>query len=488
MNNSILYCLARRLATALAVLLAAGVVSSGYAGKSAGSSLLSSPVPFYHDYNLASMFPVGSQAALSVEAGEAGAGRSLTVDQCIELALEKNPDHNISRQQLRAALGDILAAWGAYVPTMFANYGLSQSNQAFPVPDPAGGSVYRGRISKSSYANLNLSFVVFDGAKKYFGLRNAYYLRKARKKELCSSELELVNEVRAAYFNVLREEKLLLAAREESAQLAEQLRRAEARFSVGEVTRLDVLQARIDLQNQELVILEYENGLVTAKMDLDRVVGGGLGAEFTLADEFEVADPRFEIGKLVYEAVEKHPEMESLRLEIKQQEGSLWIGRLAYLPVLKTTLGYSRSQSELIMRPDDLRGRQVAFSMSWNILDAFARFQQNRYTEVALNSLKYELEKKRLEIVRNIRQSYLDLLRLYQRRLTLAESETMAAESLRLETRRYQLGVSSMVELRKAQADYSQARVDNINSVYDFHEALSELSRNVGRDMSLEYE
>ena len=63
----------------------------------------------------------------------------------------------------------------------------------------------------------------------------------------------------------------------------------------------------------------------------------------------------------------------------------------------------------------------------------------------------------------------------------------MAAESLRLERRRYELGSSSMVELRQAQADYLQAEVDYINSIYDCHQALSTLSLNVGRDLSMEY-
>ena len=62
----------------------------------------------------------------------------------------------------------------------------------------------------------------------------------------------------------------------------------------------------------------------------------------------------------------------------------------------------------------------------------------------------------------------------------------MAEQSLKLETRRYELGTSSMVELRQAQADYSQAQADYIYSISDYHVALSALNRNVGRDLYLE--
>jgi len=318
-------------------------------------------------------------------------------------------------------------------------------------------------------------------------LKNAYYLRGSRRSKLQGSELIVVNDVRAAYFNVLRQEKLLEAAREQAEQLSEQLRRAEKRFSLGEVTKLDVLQAQIDLQNQELLILEYENLFATAKMDLDQVAGGGLGIGFSLADEFEIREYRFDIEELVTEALEKHPELESLLLEIKLQRGNLWIGRLAYLPVLTTTLGYSRNEEGLAFTPNLQRGRSVSFTAKWNIFQGFLRFQQNRYIQVAVDSLKYESIKTRLTIARNVRESYLELLRLSERNITLAESKRMAAESLRLERRRYELGSSSMVELRIAQADYLQAEVDYINSIYDYHEALSTLSLNVGRDVSLDY-
>ena len=475
----------RMIFLSLGLVFLAGGTRFVFAADSLYSSQLESPVPFFHTYNLTSLHPVGKR---SVGSPETGSQESLTLDECLTRALQGNPDYNISREQLRASTGDLLLAWGMYTPTMFASFGLSQSNTAFLTTNPAGNTITVGRISKASYATLGISYTWFNAGDKYVGLRNAYYLRRARQSQLRSSELTVVNDVRAAYFNVLRQEKLLEAARDQAEQLGEQLRRAEKRFKLGEVTKLDVLQAQIDLQNQELLILEYQNQVVTAKLNLDVVVGGGMGVDFNLAGDFEIPEFHFNVDKLAAEALEKHPDLENLEMQIKQQQGNLWMGRLAYLPVLRSSIGYSRNQEGLTFTPDLQRGRQVSFSATWNVLDAFLRFQANRTTQVAVNSLKYELIKTRLSIERDVRQNYLELLRLSQRNLTLAESQKMAGESLRLETRRYELGSSSMVELRKAQADYLQAKVDYINSIYDFHDALSNLSLSVGRDVSLDLE
>jgi len=456
--------------------------------EAAGSrSLLSSPVPFYHDYNLAALFPVGSKVIGGADARKSSGQESLSLDDCIALALDKNPAHRKSHENLRATIGDLLAAWGEYIPTLNAYYSMSQSNRTYSFVDPSGVIRVGGGISKSTYSGLSIRFNVFNRAAKYFRLKNARYLRDERLSRLRSSELTLVNQVRQAYFNVLRQEKLLIAAKEHAEQRKEQLRLAEARFSVGSVTKLDVLQAQIELQNQELVIVEYKNQLLTDRMDLNRVIGTDIQAELSLIDEFSVQEPDFDVDRMVDEAIENHPDIRSLELSIKQQKGNLWMGRLAYLPTFSTSASYQRSDDYLTFTPSGQKGRGVSLSISWNILDSFSRFSQNRSLEVNLHNLRYDLATARLDIERDVRQSYLELLRLYQSHLALAESKRLAASSLELERERYRLGAASLLELRTAQVDYAQKEVDLINSVYDFHRALSDLSRNVGRDVSLEY-
>jgi len=131
-----------------------------------------------------------------------------------------------------------------------------------------------------------------------------------------------------------------------------------------------------------------------------------------------------------------------------------------------------------------VQSRGLNFNMSWDILDAFSRFRGNRNTEIALNNLNLDLSARRLDIEREVRAGLLELERLYRRHVTLGESEQLARQSLELEQERYRLGASSLLQLRQAQVDYSQAEVNYINSVYDYHIELSRLSLNVGRDLS----
>ncbi|MEA1997470.1 MAG: TolC family protein, partial [Gemmatimonadota bacterium] len=265
-------------------------------------ALLDSPVPFFHTYNLTSLFPVTRAAVsgFSSAEGEVASGAGLlTLDECIARALGRNPDHMRSRENLRAVTGSILTAWGNYIPTVSASYGLSQSNQTRSYLDPSGELRFGGGISKSSYGSVRFNYTIFDRAAKYFDMKNARYLSDERMSDLRNSELSIVEQVRRAYFNALRQVKLLHAAREQAEQRRDQLRLAEARFSVGSVTKLDVMQAQIQLKNQELNIIQYENGLKTAKMELNRLLGERLRNNFELADEYFIGEVDFDVESLV---------------------------------------------------------------------------------------------------------------------------------------------------------------------------------------------
>ncbi|MBW1696469.1 MAG: TolC family protein [Deltaproteobacteria bacterium] len=451
-----------------------------------GSSALDLPVPFYHTYNLTSLFPVGLSGAEAHQSDVAGHGSVMTLDACIDAALAQNPNFNKSRENLRAAMGDILMAWGNYIPTLRASYGMSQNNRTSSYVDPSGVLRTAGGISKSSYGSLSMNLTIFNAAHHYFEMKNAHFFRHERQYQLSSAELLLVDQVRRAYFAALRQQQQLLAAENRAESLRDQLRLAEAKFSVGSVTKLDVLQAQVDLKDQELVIIENENALKNAKIELNRLMGTELERDFDLVDEFTIKKVELDQERLVKEAIENHPEVSALRYQIKQRKNDLWMGRLAYLPTVSTSLRYDRSEDGLEFFPNLNKGRGLSFNISWNIWDSFSRFRQNRYTEIQLNNLQYELAAKQLDIESQVRQYYLDLLRLHQRNLALRENRTLRQQSLELEQERYRLGAASILELRQAQVDFAQSEIDYINSIYDFHSTLSSLSRSIGRDLARE--
>ncbi|MBW7995570.1 MAG: TolC family protein [Candidatus Glassbacteria bacterium] len=472
------------------VVLAAAVLSLSLQGRltaaepadppgemAAETVLPAEQIPFFHTYNLTALFPVGAAAI-----GQAGfGGEVLTLDDCIDYALAGNPTHAKARENMRGVKPAMLVAWGNYIPTLSSSYGLSQSNRTSSFLDPSGVLRTSGGISKSSYASLRMNLNIFDSARHYFDLKNARYFRRQRESQLSASELNLVDQMRRAYINALRQQQLLTAAESQAENRREQLRLAEARHSVGSVTRLDVLQAQVDLKDQELVIIQRQNDLAQAKMQLNRLMGRALEAVFGVVDQFDVDRLELDLGRMIDYALANHPDIAAIDYQVRQQRNNLWMGRLDYLPTISTSLNYSRTDEGLELIPNRDKGRGLSFGISWNIWDSFQRYSRNRTLEIQLNNLVYDLEAARMDIEQDIRAFWLDLQQLYESHLALAESRDLRQQSLELEQERYRLGAASLLDLRQAQTDFSQAEVNYINSKYEFHTALSNLSGSVGR-------
>jgi outer membrane protein TolC len=241
----------------------------------------------------------------------------------------------------------------------------------------------------------------------------------------------------------------------------------------------------VDLKDQELVIIQRENDLAQAKMQLNRLMGSQLDGEFGVVDQFDVEELDLDLAKMIENSVRNHPEVATLEYQIEQQRNDMWMGRLDYLPTISTGLNYSRSEDGLELIPNRDKGRGLSLNVSWNILDGFARFQRNRNLEIQLNNMVYDLNALKMDLEREVRSYWLDVQRLYERHLALAESRDLRQQSLELEQERYRLGAASLLDLRQAQTDFSQAEVNYINSKYEFHTALSQLSNSVGERVEI---
>jgi outer membrane protein len=81
-------------------------------------------------------------------------------------------------------------------------------------------------------------------------------------------------------------------------------------------------------------------------------------------------------------------------------------------------------------------------------------------------------------IVRDVNKAWLDANSGYQR--LVQQLVDQATQALNLTQARYQLGLSSIVELTQAQLNLTQAQIEQVNATYDYQTQLSGLNCQVG--------
>ncbi|MCX6640710.1 MAG: TolC family protein, partial [bacterium] len=222
-----------------------------------------------------------------------------TPDDLYEVALRHNPDHLKAVQNTSLSGVTMRSALGTFLPSLNAGFQLSQSsyyNATYTNPDGTVSTYPRTETSyqtivdttttpwtlqlvpsgtytipvaegknRNSSAYVSLQEMLNLGGQQYFGVKNAGIQNRISKLQVFSSEMNLYYMVRQGYYNVLARKRLLELAHQVMDQKQEQLKLAKARFDVGSVTELDVLQAEIDVGNQQNAIIAAENSLKLEK-------------------------------------------------------------------------------------------------------------------------------------------------------------------------------------------------------------------------------
>ena len=122
-------------------------------------------------------------------------------------------------------------------------------------------------------ADISIDLLIYDFGRIDAQERRARENLVAAQRDLADEEFAVFQDVSQAYFTLLRNDALLEVARTNEFQYAEHRRQAESLFAEGEVKKLDVLKARVDLSDARLATINASNDVVTAGAEFIRSLG-----------------------------------------------------------------------------------------------------------------------------------------------------------------------------------------------------------------------
>ena len=407
----------------------------------------------------------------------------LSLGRALDLGRQANPGVRQAGYQRSAAGAGLWEAYGNLLP----HVSLQGNAQRFGEGTFTFlGGEFETPVSYTTSYQWDFTHSLLDAGRDLFRIRAA---RADAREAVASYDLEWLNtraDIETQYLEARRERALVAQAEREVERLGEHLRLAQARYDAGDVTRSDVLEARLALGQGEVDVLQARQRQEEALLALRRLLGGELEAgPVRLTTDFRVFDPPFDTETLLARAYEAHPSLREIDAQEESDAASLWIARSAYLPTLQFQYGLSRSVVDsLDFRFSDFDKRGFyAFSLSWQLFDGFTRHHEASRANAALQSARAERDRRRLEVEEGVRiaESRLRTARAaYRTNVTNVE---LATEDLRLGEGRYETGAGSFVDLLDARVRASQAETELIAATYDFYQALVELERASGLDL-----
>ncbi len=407
----------------------------------------------------------------------------LSLARALDVGRQANPGVRQAGYQRSAAGAGLWEAYGNLLP----HVSLQGNAQRFGEGTFTFlGGEFETPVSYTTSYQWDFTHSLLDAGRDLFRIRAA---RADAREAVASYDLEWLNtraDIETQYLEARRERALVAQAEREVVRLGEHLRLAQARYDAGDVTRSDVLEARLALGQGEVDLLQARQRQEEALLALRRLLGGELeGGPVRLTSDFRVFDPPFDTGTLLARAYEAHPSLREIDAQEESDAASLWIARSAYLPTLQFQYGLSRSVVDsLDFRFSDFDKRGFfAFSLSWQLFDGFSRHHEASRANAALQSARAERDHRRLEVEEGVRVADSRLRTARAAHRTNVTNLELATEDLRLGEGRYETGAGSFVDLLDARVRASEAETELIAATYDFYQALVELERASGLDL-----
>lgn len=206
-----------------------------------------------------------ASAALVILLNGAPQASAETLAKAIASAYSDNPTLNAERARQRGTDEQVPQALSGWRPTITADSSLGREwSDTDTTPRSS---------TTPADATIVLSQPIFRGFKTINGTKAADANVDAGRQSLLAVEQDIIFQVIQAYMNVIRDRKIVTLRQKNLAVLNQQLKAANDRFAVGEITKTDVAQSTARVAQAQAGVASANANLAISAANYEKIVG-----------------------------------------------------------------------------------------------------------------------------------------------------------------------------------------------------------------------
>ncbi|RIV50320.1 TolC family protein [Flagellimonas taeanensis] len=406
----------------------------------------------------------------------ANAQEILTVQDAVKIALENNYQIKTARNELKIdALGTTPGQAGM-LPQVGANLNDNNTIQSLTQVRNDGTVQDRDNVKNSNFNyGVALEWTVFDGLRMFANYEQLKETKKLGEAELKQAILTTVGEVMITYYDLVQQQQQLSALDSTLIISEQRVELAQNRFTIGKASKLEVLNAQVDLNTDQTLMQRQQELYKNTKTQLNEQLARDLKIDFKVIPEIFV-DQKLVLDELETKVAEENPQLQAEKINKRISELELKQIKAARYPSVFVTSGYNigNSKSELgFAISSESKGFSYGFGATLNLFDGFNQNRNEKMGKVALENAEIAIaqqEQALISLVNTTYQTYLtniSLMELEER------NESIAKENLEITMEKYRIGIIPTIEFRTAQLNYINASVRLSNA--KFQAKLSEI-------------
>jgi outer membrane protein len=403
-------------------------------------------------------------------------GQRLTLTEAENIAIQNHPRIQAAAQLASAAAAQVKEVQSLYYPQAS---GAVTGTYAENNSRIAAGLLNSPSVFNKFADGVSVSQLVTDFGRTHELSKSSHFHAEAEQESVITTRADVLLRVNVSYFGVLKAQSVLRVAEEtvKARQLVVDQVSALAKSSLK--SGLDVSFANVDLARAQLLLVQAQNDLQSSFAQLSDALGYSDQRTFQLVDEPLPGAPPPDVAPLIVEAFQNRPEIISQGLDVKSAQSYATAERDLWFP----TISAAAVTGLVPYRQDPLPSRYAAAGFNVNVPIFNGRLFNAEHAEATARSRAQEQFLRDLQnrIAQDVRTSWLNVNSAYQRLSLTQQLLDQTTQAYDLAKGRYQLGLSSIIELSQAQLNLTEAQVEQVSAQYDYESQTANLNYELGR-------
>ncbi|MGB5918025.1 TolC family protein [Arcobacter sp.] len=391
---------------------------------------------------------------------------AISLDEVLNISLEKNLDIAISNYEYKETKEDYNKSKSAFLPKVDLSYSYNNSDKQTP-----------GQIKEDSTASATISYNLFNGFKDFSELYSTKYLRNASKFSYNAKKQDILLSTKEAYIDYLNKRKNLLTQEDSYKLFENQYIDAKNQFIQGLVSKNDLLKVEVNMLNAKQSVIQAKGDLNISLYSLSNILGG-----YDLTNE-KIEELNINENKnFVYDVslLENRSEIKAYELNLKSIKEQSFGSRNTFMPKVDASVSYNKYGDDQNIGGRDLypdSQEVVNVTASWNLYNGNSDYSDIIKKNIQVKKAVANLEKIRLSIKLQYQNALSSLA------VSKANFETsklalkQAEENYTIVKNRFQEGLSDNTDLIDANYLLSAAKQNYYKAYYDKYISVETLNR-----------
>ena len=395
-----------------------------------------------------------------------------TLKSCLEQGLLNNYSLRIVRNEEQVSKNNAPLGNAGSLPTLDLSAGYKGTIDNTETKARATGETTKdnGVFDQTLDAGINLNWTIFDGFNITANYQRLKELERQGETNTRIAIEDLIANIAAEYYNYVQQKIRLKNFRYAVSLSKERLRIVEERYHIGNFSRLDYQQAKVDFNADSAQYMKQQELLHTSRIQLNELMANkDVDQPFIIQDSLINVTASLNFEELWNATL-------TINASLLRAEQNNTLARLDYkkvcsrdYPYVKMNGGYGYTLNKYDISANSRRsnlGLNFGVTVGFNLFDGNRR-RERKNARIAVQNARLERE----QLEQALRADLSNLWQAYQNNLQMLNLERQnlvaAKENHEIAMERYMLGNLSGIEMREAQKSLLDAEERILSAEYD---------------------